>query len=85
MLSVAPLVYSETMNWNRNTYNVPPIPDTENFKICDNATWYLYGSIGQKNEILTKKIPLMKCFDYNRSPLVVEKLRRQEAIFKKMD
>lgn len=63
MLSFAPLVYSETMNWNRNVYNGLPIPDTENFKVHDNAMWYLYDSIGQKNEILTKKIRLMKCFD----------------------
>lgn len=63
VLSFASLVCSEIINWNRNTYSVLPIPDTQKFKICDNATWYLYGNIGKKNEIFTKKMPLMKCFD----------------------
>lgn len=62
ILSFASLVCSETINWNRNTYNVLPILYTQNFKIRDNALWYLYGSIGKKNEILTPTNPFNEVF-----------------------
>lgn len=63
ILSFASLVCSETINWNRNTYNVLPILCTQNFKICDNALWYLMVVLAKRMRYWPPQIPLMKCFD----------------------
>lgn len=56
-------VYLETSNLNRNTYSVLLISDKYNFKIQDNAMWYLHSSTGgKKDDTFTNKIPFHKMF-----------------------
>lgn len=68
MLLFASSVCLETINLNRNAYSVLSTSDKHNFKIQDNAMWYLHSSIGggegggKKGDIFTKKNPFNKMF-----------------------